>query len=248
MMEKALAQNKPGGTHFSATSNLWRAAKTFSDENLYAPEDTTAATWSALNGQSLQLSKQGPGRLYYRSVLSYMQTLKPGDAVPQSALPNGLRIQREFDRIQPEPVGPEGAMRFKAHPIPDHRVKAGETVLMKLVVDTPVALPYVIVDAALPSGGEVVSDDPRESLLDASDSTDNGLSGDWGNWWWSHQDILDDRVVMFTGSLPAGRSVFYALVRLELPGTFQMNPVKLEGMYSKAIHAYSGLDSIQVSD
>jgi hypothetical protein len=248
MMEKALTQNKPGGTQFAATSNLWQAAKAFSDENLYAPEDTTATMLSALNGQPLQLNKQGTGRFYYRSLLSYMLTLRPGDTVPQSALPQGLKLQREFYRIQPEPVGPEGTMRFKTHPIPDHHVKAGETVLMKLVVNTPVALPYVILDAALPSGGEVVSDDPREGLLETSDSTDDSLNGDWGNWWWTHQDILDDRVVMFTSSLPAGKSEFYALVRMELPGTFQMNPVKLEGMYSKAIHAYSALDSIQVSD
>jgi alpha-2-macroglobulin len=249
MMEKAIAQQAPGGTQFTAHSTLWQAAKSFSQDNLYGPEQTTSAPYNSLNGQPLLLSKEGPGRLYYRSLLNYVQVLKPGESFRHTALPEGLQIQRSFYRIQPEQVGPQGTLRFKTHSIPDHKVRAGETILMKVTMQAPVALPYIIVDATLPSGGEVVSDDPRESLIERpADSDTNVISGDWGSWWWSHQDILDDRVVMFVTSLPAGKSEFYALVRMELPGTFQMNPVKLEGMYSKAIHAYSGLDQLEVTD
>jgi len=37
-------------------------------------------------------------------------------------------------------------------------------------------------------------------------------------------------------------------VRMELPGTFQMNPVQLQGMYSKRIRAYSALDRLEVTE
>lgn len=247
LMEKAVAQGKPKDVHYAATSNLWQVVRQFTGNDLYASEQVTETTLNHVPDGAIQLEKQGPGQLYYSSLLSYMLPLKPGDAVPQAAMPQGLQIRRAFYRIQAEPVGPEGTMRFKTHDISDNRVRAGETVLMKVIVDSPVALPYVFVDVSLPSGGEVVSNDPKASLVDASDSSDNQMNGDWGAWWWAHQDILDDRVIMFATSMPAGKSEFYALVRMELPGTFQMNPVQLQGMYSKQIRAYSSLDQIQVT-
>lgn len=248
LMEATIAQGKPQDVNFTATSNLWQAVKRFTAQTLYDPEQTTATTISQVPDGAIQLDKHGPGRLYYSSLLQYMLPLKPGDSVAQQAMPQGLQIRRAFYRIQAEPVGPEGTMRFKAHEISDHRVRSGETVLMKVLVDSPVALPYVIVDIALPSGGEVVSNDPKASLVDTTDAEDNQMNGDWGSWWWTHQDILDDRVVMFASGMPAGKSEFYALVRMELPGTFQMNPVSLQGMYSKRVHAYSALDQLQVTE
>ncbi len=247
MMEKAIAVGLPTDTNFTVTSSLWSEAKVFSQANVFGPEQVSETKLANLPDHSVTLDKQGPGHLYYGAVLKYMLPLKPGDAIPQKSLPEGLKISREFLRIQAEPVGPEGTMRFKTHLIADHKIRAGETVLMKVVVESPVALPYVIVDAALPSGGEVVSNDPRENLVE-SEASENGLNGDWGNWWWDHQDILDDRVVMFANPLPAGKSEFFALVRMELPGTFRMNPIKLEGMYSQWVKAYSSLDSIQVTE
>jgi hypothetical protein len=38
------------------------------------------------------------------------------------------------------------------------------------------------------------------------------------------------------------------MIRLELPGNIQVNPVSLEGMYTNAVRAYSGLDSLHIND
>jgi uncharacterized protein YfaS (alpha-2-macroglobulin family) len=245
MMEKAVALNKPGESQFTVSSNLWATAKQFTKENLYAPEQSASSQLSQIPSHSLTLEKQGPGRLYYASLLTYPLGLKPGAVVPQIPMPQGLSIQRSFYRIQAEPVGPQGAMRLRTQLITNGTVHAGETVVMKVVVNTPVALPYAMLDIALPSGGEVISNDPRDSQLD-QDVTNNDFQSDWANWWWSHQDILDDRVVMFASQVPVGKSEFHALVRLELPGRFQMNPVRLNGMYTQRIQAYSTLDSLEV--
>ncbi|WP_303674878.1 MG2 domain-containing protein [Vampirovibrio chlorellavorus] len=245
LLEKTLALRSNQPPNFTATSNLWTEARAFTQAQLYDPEFTTRVALAQQHPTFISLRKEGPGELFYSTVLTYWQALQPGAQVPQVAMPQGLSIQRKFFRIQAEPVGPNGTMRFKMYPLSGNQVRAGETVLMKVTVNTPVALPYVLLEAALPSGGEVISNDPRESLLQESDE-EGQFSGDWGNWWWAHQDILDDRVVMFANSVPAGKSEFHALVRMELPGTFQMNPVKLEGMYSQRVKAYSALDSIQV--
>jgi alpha-2-macroglobulin len=234
-----------GDNQFTVSSNLWSEARQFTQQNLYGPEQSTTTLLSEVPGQKLHIDKQGPGQLYYTSLLTYPLTLRPGGSVPQVPMPLGLTIQRSFYRIQAEPVGPLGTMRLKTQLITNGKVHAGETVLMRVVVNTPVALPYAMLDVSLPSGGEVISNDPRENLLD-QDTQSSDFQFDWGNWWWSHQDILDDRVVMFASSIPAGKSEFHALVRTELPGRFQMNPVKLNGMYTKRIQAYSNLDQVEV--
>lgn len=249
MMEKAVAQNKTGDSHFTVYSNLWTSAKEFTRQNLYDPEQVTSTLLSQVSAQRLHLEKQGPGQLYYTSLLTYPLALKPGGNVPQMPMPQGLQIQRTFYRIQAEPVGPLGTMRLKTQAIADGKVHAGETILMRVVVISPVALPYAMLDVSLPSGGEVISNDPRESQLDQNAQDNQNTSDfqfDWGTWWWSHQDIMDDRVVMFASRIPAGKSEFHALVRMELPGHFQMNPIKLNGMYTKRIQAYSNLDQLEV--
>ena len=245
MTEKAIAQNKPGESQFTVSSDLWAAAKSFTQETLYTPAQTTSTMLSQIPGQALTLQKQGAGRLYYSSLLSYYLNLKPGALVPKTAMPQGLTVQRTFERIVAEPVGPQGTMRLKTTPITDGQVRAGETVLMRVTVNAPTALPYAMINAYLPSGGEVISNDPRESQIEEA-SENSGFETSWNHWWWSHQDILDDRVVLFASHIPAGKSEFHVLVRMELPGRFQMNPVKLEGMYTQRIQAYSPLDSLQV--
>jgi len=246
MMEKAVMQRKTGDSQFTASSNLWAEAKQFTRQNLYGPEQTTTTLLSQVPAQRLHIDKQGPGQLYYTSLLTYPFALKPGGSVPQNPMPQGLQIQRTFYRIHAEPVGPQGTMRLKTQAITDGKVHAGETVLMRVVVNTPVALPYAMLDVSLPSGGEVISNDPRESQLDQDTQNTNDFQFDWGNWWWSHQDILDDRVVMFASNIPAGKSEFHALVRMELPGRFQMNPIRLSGMYTKRIQAYSNVEQLEV--
>jgi uncharacterized protein YfaS (alpha-2-macroglobulin family) len=98
-----------------------------------------------------------------------------------------------------------------------------------------------MVECPLPSGAEVVQSNGAERAAD--DATDqqnqDPISGDWGRVWWSHQDILDDKIVFFGTEIPEGKSEFHTLLRIELPGKVQVNPVRMEGMYSKLIRGYS---------
>ena len=119
-------------------------------------------------------------------------------------MPTGVKLSRSFFRLVPSAVTSDGKIHFHTEPITNSTITASETVLMKVSLDTPVALPYVIVEAALPSGGEVVSDDPRQGLASQSGDDDSNIIGDWGQWWWTHEDVLDDRLVFFVTNLKAG--------------------------------------------
>lgn len=241
-------------TSADTNKSIW-SELVFNKENIYSPEKKYSANLDKLlkklneakenqeNENKIALSKDGIGRLYYHSLLSFIKPLKPGDKVETKSIPEGIKITRSFYKLVPKPIGKDGSIHFVTRPILG-QVKAGETVLMKINVNTPIDLPYILLEAALPSGGEVVSNDPREDLMQGEENT--GFGGDWGEWWWTHQDILDHKIAYFLTNLHAGKSELHAMVRMEMPGKFQLNPVQLQGMYTDKIKAYSGLDSIKV--
>lgn len=195
--------------------------------------------------QTITVKKTGPGRLYYNGLLTYFRKLKANDSLAASGLPSGLQITRKFFRLETTATTADGTIRFKTVPITDGQIKAGETVLMKAYVNAPITLPYVMLDCPLPSGAEVVKSDMMDNLKNENGSG-SGYEGDWGAPWWTHQDVLDDRIVFFGSHVSEGKREFHTLLRMEIPGTAQINPIVLEGMYSKGVRAFSPLDSVKV--
>lgn len=216
-----------------------------SNINLPVPEKPT----------SLVIEKNGSGRLYYNTLMTYFRDMKHGDAVAEKAIPEGLRIRRKFFRLIPVAEKSDGGTHFRTEEIRDKKVKAGETILMKVFVESPFTLPYVQVDAPLPSGGEVVDDrsedasvDPSNASPDETGNTGAQMSGDWNQAWWSHRDVLDDKIVFFGSELPDGKCEFHALIRMELPGKIGVNPVSLIGSYTDKVRGYSNLDELIVEE
>ncbi len=242
---KARSHGKPDFSLVATLAGTALTNLTFGERSAYAPEETLAVPVPSSPAELL-LKKTGPGRLYYSSLLTYMRHLLPGDQAVEKSMPQGVHLERQFFRLKPNAVKSDGSIHYNTEAITDHVIHAGETVLMKVNVEAPVRLPYVILEAALPSGAEVVEDDSRKEMVESSSSGASGITGDWGDLWWTHQDILDDRIVFFVTSLPAGKHEFWTLVRLEMPGTFQINPMSVEGMYTKRVRAYSPLDYLKV--
>ncbi len=245
---KALAehslQSSSSEINFKVLSNLFDAI-TFDSTNAYISE--VKYKWpklSSLPETVIKLTKTGPGKLYYWLMQSYYQFLKPGERIHSKPLPEGLKLTRSFYKLKAKQLPNSDKIVFASEPILGS-VKSGDIVLMRLKVESPVALPYIMLEAPLPSGGEVLIKDPKNDLLENSDSS---FEGDWGEYWWTHQDVLDDKIVFFVTSLPVGKHEFHALIRTELPGEFNLNPFRLEGMYSKLIRANSELSHLKVSD
>jgi uncharacterized protein YfaS (alpha-2-macroglobulin family) len=214
--------------------------------NMYGPEKNVKYELTS-KPTSMELSKSGPGRLYWTAAVSYFRKLLPGDQMAGKGLPEGLTITRKFFRLVPQKeLAADGSIHFKSEEIIDHKVKAGETIMMKTIVHSPTPLPYVKIESALPSGAEIVKSDSRESSVDKS--SEQSQIGDWGTVWWTHEDDLDDRVVYFGTSIPKGDSTFHTMLRMELPGKMEVLPTTLEAMYSKKIRGYSPLDELTVKE
>lgn len=195
----------------------------------------------------LKLTKNGDGRLYWVVTTNYYKSLLAEGATGVANLPADLKLERQFFRLKSIADTTSGIIKVKAEPLAGSSIKAGETILMKILVDTPRSLPYVIVEAALPSGAEVVDSQNQAAAAEGSDgSEDPAVQGDWGRPWWTHQDVLDDKIVYFGTSVPQGKSQFTTLLRMELPGRVNVNPAMLAGMYSKGIKGFTNVDRLNV--
>lgn len=244
------------GTDFTVeiTSPPWRneeqqAAPTlhFDSKSGFRPEQQIAL--EVLPGDAQRaLHKVGKGRLYWTQTLSYYKAIKSGDTSIVGGTPKGLKLKRSFYRLIAKAPDGEGKVRFEQVPL-SGPVKAGETLLMKVKIDSPIHVPYTLIEAALPSGGEVVARNPKERLSD-NETGSNEIETDlgFGSWWWNHQDILDDHMAFFVTDFPNKSCEIHTMVRMELPGKFQMNPVTLEGMYTNDIRGYSQADVIEVKE
>jgi len=254
LLQEELQAKSKWPTNFTADATLQEkllAKYTFNTDDAYQAEKTIDVSTQASKPARLSITKHGSGRLYYSSLMTCFRKLKSGDVIAEQASPSGLRLSRKFFHVVPGPMKSDGSIHFRTLPITDGRVKAGETILMKVYVDAPTAIPYVMLQAALPSGAEAVDEKPEVRNMDNEDGEEGSspaLEGDWEAPWWTHQDVLDDRITFFGTSLPAGKSEFHTLLRMEIPGKLNIEPVSLEGMYTKKVRGYSQLDSLTVTE
>lgn len=226
----------------SASNSSWHFdSKSISEPELSVPLALTPGA------KPLVVHKKGKGTLYWTMTQTYYKKLKPGDQSAVPSTPDKLSVRREFFRLVASTPDAEGKVHFTQEPLKGS-VKAGETLLMRVSVDSPLTIPYTCLEAALPSGGEVVSKDPKEDLAEQANESSE-IETDYGwSWWWNHQDVLDDHLAYFVTHFPNGKHELHTMVRMELPGKFQMNPVTLEGMYTDKVHGYSQAQEITVTE
>lgn len=225
-------------------NNVLQTELSFTGGERFSKEKTVKLPSFEPATAALQIQKQGMGKLYYNTILSYTKTLKPGEPVPVKNTPAGLTMSRTFYRLQTEKAGTDGVLKVVSKTFNGGQIKAGETILMKVLVDSPISMPYVIVECPLPSGAEVVKSSGAQQAVD--EGNEATISGDWAGSWWSHQDILDDKIVFFGTTVPQGKKEFSCLLRMELPGKVNVNPVSLAGMYTKLIRGYTSSEELNI--
>ena len=123
---------------------------------------------------------------------------------------------------------------------------------MQVDVHTPLPVPYVMIEAPLPSGAECTDDvmvrlktvDANKKERQIEESTSALRPGAYG----MHTDILDDRMAFFYTDLPTGDISLGKVLRMEMPGHFNVNPVTLQAMYTTGIRGYSSVDRVNVSE
>lgn len=161
--------------------------------------------------------KDGPGRLYYHTVLDVNRPVE--DVQPVNS---GLQIERTY-------CGSESAK--DCEPLLASKLDSNQTVTARLTLTVPNDSYYVMVEDYIPAGMEILDRNLKTSQQ-AIDSTDVEVQLDdrdpfakgWG-WWLFHEpQIRDDSILFAADYLPAGTyTLIYSLVPLQA-GEYRVLP------------------------
>lgn len=217
-----------------AGSNAFRGRTTERHETLvpmeYVLNETSGGT------QNLLISKEGPGRLYYRLGLRYAPTnlnLPPVDM--------GFVIQRTYEAVD----DPEDVTR-DANGV--WHIKAGARVRVKIKMVADNRRYHVALVDPLPAGLEIVN--PALAVSGSVPQDPNTTTSRYGWWWWGpwyeHQNMRDDRAEAFASLLWDGVYDYSYIARATTPGTFVVPPAKAEEMYSPEVFGRSASDVVVV--
>ena len=189
----------------------------------------------------LLLSKEGPGRLYYRLGLRYA----PDDlSLPPDE--RGFAVLREYAAVD----DPSDVRRTADG---GWAIRAGARVRVNLRLDAPARRYHVALVDPLPAGFEALNPElattgsvPEPEFVE--DSGPLGARGFYG-WfwrWYDHEAFRDHQVEVFSARLPAGIHRYDYVARATTPGTFIVPPAKAEEMYHPETFGRSGTERVVI--
>ena len=187
--------------------------------------------------QNLVLSKEGPGRLYYRVGMQYAPSslkLAPSE--------HGFTVERVY-----EAVDKADDVRRDADGV--WHIKAGAKVRVKLTMSSESRRYHVALVDPVPAGLEPMN--PALAVTGTIPQDPNNEEVKRGWWWWrrpwfEHQNMRDERVEAFTSLLWEGVYTYSYVARATTPGTFVVPPSKAEEMYHPETFGRGGTDRVVV--
>jgi uncharacterized protein YfaS (alpha-2-macroglobulin family) len=186
--------------------------------------------------RDLILSKEGPGRLYYRLGLRYAPTDLTLDPVDM-----GFVVQRVYEAVD----DPEDVTRDEDGV---WHIKAGARVRVRLTMVADSRRYHVALVDPLPAGLEIIN--PALAVSGNIPQDPNSPDYRYGWWWWwpwyEHQNMRDERAEAFTSLLWDGVYEYTYVARATTPGTFVAPPAKAEEMYSPEVFGRSASDWVIV--
>ena len=170
----------------------------------------------------IALSKEGPGRLYYRLGLRYA----PSD-LRLPAYDAGFAVQRVYE-------GVDDARDVRRDADGTWHVRAGARVRVRLTMVAPARRYHVALVDPLPAGLEAQNPALATTGAIPQDPADPAVQK--GFWWWTrpwyeHQAMRDERVEAFTTLLWEGVHTYSYVTLATTPGRFIVPPPKAEEMY-----------------
>jgi uncharacterized protein YfaS (alpha-2-macroglobulin family) len=240
-----LALDDFGKTAAAASSGRFDASVTLGETPLFSAafKDDNAFIETAVvpmakllslgpGAKNLVFARAGEGALFYEARLRYARKELP--ALP---LERGLVVEKIVRRVDAaslnEALGtPAGSSAT--------RLKAGDLVLIEVLVATPEPREQVVVEDPLPGGLEAID----MSLATAPKDLDAALRRAEAPS--LHREIRDDRVLTFIGKMAAGLHTYRYLARATSFGTYVMPPTRAECMYAPDVFGRTAASSITV--
>jgi uncharacterized protein YfaS (alpha-2-macroglobulin family) len=184
--------------------------------------------------QDVILSKEGPGRLYYRLGLRYA----PRELRPDPA-DYGFTVERTYEAVDK----PEDVQRQEDG---TWLVKAGARVRVKLTVVAEARRYHVALIDPLPAGFEALNPAlaVTGSIPTDKDRTETQQRFYWWGPWFEHQNLRDERAEAFVSLLWDGVYTYTYVARATTLGKFIVPPARAEEMYSPEVFGRSRGDVV----
>jgi uncharacterized protein YfaS (alpha-2-macroglobulin family) len=178
----------------------------------------------------VRLLKEGDGRFYYATRLSYSPV-----ELKRSAINSGIEIHREYS------VERKGTWILLDDPMD---IQRGELVRVDIYLSLPAPRNFVVVDDPVPGGLEAVNRqlatasevDADKGDFERSESSWWYRFSDWrsfgsSRWSFYHQELRYDSARFYSDYLPAGNYHLAYTAQAISTGSFTVLPVKAEEMY-----------------
>ncbi len=187
----------------------------------------------------LILTKDGPGKLYYRLGLAYVPASL--NLPPES---QGIFVKRSYESMEDD----DEAVKLVAPG--KWRVKAGETVRVKVTIIVQDRRHFVALEDPFPAGFEGVDLQLNTSSRRPTKKGQGAsvVSPSY-SWWWhqpSHSEMRDDRFVAYYDQLHAGVYEYVYLARATTIGTFTAPPTRAMEMYHPEVFGRAAGETVEV--
>ena len=183
----------------------------------------------------LRIQRQGDGRLYYSTHLSYAPTVQ---SAREST--HGFEIHREYS------VQRVGLWQLLASPA---EIQRGELVRVDLYLSLPAARHFVVVDDPVPGGLEPVNRQLATASTVDADATGFKAAGgsfwfrygDWSEfgfegWCFYHQELRHEAARFYADYLPAGHYHLSYGAQAISSGQFSAGPARAAEMYDPDVY------------
>ncbi len=210
----------------------------------YSKKDTPITITKELNQSdigalhTLKITKEGAGRLYCTSRLSYTPKTRRKERIN-----SGMEIVREYS------IKRNGHYQLLKDPI---QIKRGDIVRVDLFISVPTARYYVVVNDPIAGGLEAINSDlATTSIMDAQGDDFKAPKGSWyfkvpswssyGRYGWSfyHKELRDASARFYSDYLPAGAYHLHYTAQAIAEGEFSIMPSHIEEMYDPDIYGKS---------
>jgi hypothetical protein len=166
----------------------------------------------------LTLKKQGAGILYYTAL--FTQFVGQED-MTELVTGSGITITRAYHRLQTARDPKTRAIATFPSPNTTTEFRSGEPILVKLTLNAPQGLEYMVIEDPLPAGCEVMERGDLEPW-------------EW-SWWYSDMEVRDEKVAFFAREMPAGKSTLEYHLRPQIPGDYHVMPTTTYDMYAPEV-------------
>jgi len=194
---------------------------------------------------SINLERDGRGRLYYATRLSYAPLGEDAKSVNA-----GIEIHREYNLLQ------NNKWQLLKSPM---QLERGDLVRVDLFLSLPAARNFVVVDDPVPGALEPVNRDlATASTVDADQGAYKAATGSWwfkqsdwfsygiSRWSFYHSELRHNAARFYSEYLPAGNYHLSYTAQVIAPGKFTVLPVFAEEMYDPDVYGRGVRDLLMV--